>query len=87
MASRFGLVPTAGEIHAGPFFLRSYFMGAALEKTNVEGVVDSDADTALLRFRLDIVIPRSRYLELATLMDQEPLPREGAEVPPQPRRP
>lgn len=63
-------------------------MGAALEKTDVEGVVDSDADTALLRFRLDIVIPRSRYLELATLMDQEHFAEGGCRsFPPQPRRP
>jgi hypothetical protein len=62
-------------------------MGAAQEKTDVEAVLDSDTETALLRLHLDIVIPRNRYLELATLMDQEHF-ADGAcrSFPPQPRR-
>jgi hypothetical protein len=63
-------------------------MGTVLEKTDVESVIDREADTTLLRLRLDIVIPRSRYLELATLMDQEHFAEGGCRsFPPQPRRP
>jgi hypothetical protein len=63
-------------------------MGAALEKPDVETVLDSDTDTALLRLQLDIVTPRNRYLELATLMDQEHFAEGGCRAfPLQPRRP
>ena len=63
-------------------------MGAALEKPDIEAVLDSDTDTALLRLQLDIVTPRNRYLELATLMDQEHFAEGGCRAfPPQPRRP
>jgi hypothetical protein len=62
-------------------------MGTTLEKPDVQAVQDSVADTALLRLHLESVIPRNRYLELATLMDQEHF-ADGAcrSFPPQPRR-
>jgi hypothetical protein len=44
-------------------------MGTALEKPDVEACLDSGTGTAFLRLHLDIVIPRARFLELATLMD------------------
>ncbi len=61
-------------------------MGTAQEKTDVEAL-KRDTDTASLRLQFDIVIPRNRYLELATLMDQEHF-ADGAcrSFPPQPRR-
>ena len=62
-------------------------MGIALENPDVQAVLNSRTDTALLRVYLDTVIPRNRYLELATLMDQEHF-ADGAcrSFPPQPRR-
>lgn len=46
-------------------------MGTTLENPNVIASLDSATDTAFLRLDVDIVIPRERYLELATLMDAE----------------
>jgi hypothetical protein len=61
-------------------------MGTAQENTDVEAVLDKDTDTP--RFHLDIVIPRNRYLELSTLMDQEHFAEGGCRsFPLQPRRP
>ena len=61
-------------------------MGTAQEKTDVEAVPDTD--TASPQLHLDIVIPRSRYLELSTLMDQEHFAEGGCRsFPLQPRRP
>ena len=62
-------------------------MSTALEKPDVQSILDRGTDTALLRPHLDIVIPRNRYLEPATLMDQEHF-ADGAcrSFPSQPRR-
>jgi hypothetical protein len=62
-------------------------MGTTLENPDVQAVLDSGTDMALLRLHLESVIPRNRYLELATLMDQEHF-ADGAcrSFPPQPRR-
>ena len=63
-------------------------MGIAQEKTDAEAVLDKDIDTASPRLHLDIVIPRNRYLELSTLMDQEHFAEGGCRsFPLQPRRP
>ena len=61
-------------------------MGTAQEKTDAEAL-KRDSDTASHRLHLDIDIPRNRYLELATLMDQEHF-ADGAcrSFPSQPRR-
>ena len=62
-------------------------MATTLENPDVQAVLHSGTDMALRRLQLDIVIPRNRYLELATLMDQEHF-ADGAcrSFPPQPRR-
>ena len=62
-------------------------MGTTLENLDVQAVLDSGTDTAPHRLHLDIVIPRNRYLEPATLMDQEHF-ADGAcrSFPQQPRR-
>jgi hypothetical protein len=62
-------------------------MGAALEKPDIQAVLDRETDTALLRLHFDIVIPRNRCLEPAILMDQEHF-ADGAcrSFPLQPRR-
>ena len=61
-------------------------MGTAQEKTDVEAL-KIDTDTTSHRLHFDIVIPRNRYLEPATLMDQEHF-ADGAcrSFPSQPRR-
>lgn len=46
-------------------------MGTSHTTPDIEAVLDSGTETAFLRLHLDIVIPRQRYIELATLMDQE----------------
>lgn len=46
-------------------------MSQLLEKPDIEAVLDSGADIACLRLHLDVIIPRERFIELATLMDAE----------------
>jgi hypothetical protein len=46
-------------------------MGTEREHPDIEAVLDSGTDTAFLRLHLDIVIPRQRFIELASLMDAE----------------
>ena len=62
-------------------------MGTTLENPDLQTALDSGTDMALLRLHFDIVIPRNRYLEPSTLMDQEHF-ADGAcrSFPSQPRR-
>ena len=63
-------------------------MGTNVEKPDVRSGLSTDTDTALLGLYLDIVSPRTRYLELATFLDQEHFAEGGCRAfPAQPRRP
>jgi hypothetical protein len=46
-------------------------MGAAPQNPNIGAALDSATCDARLRLHLDIVIPRERFIELATLMEAE----------------
>ncbi len=45
-------------------------MGTSWDNSDIKVVLDGATDEACLHLDLSIVIPRERYIELATLMDE-----------------